>query len=492
MSEVDIKKVLAACNGHLLSFAKLLNKNYETPEHIKRLSRALMEVEAGVTKRLIVTIPPRHGKSYLCSQIFPAWFMGRNPDKYIITAGYNQEFATGFGRKVRDITKTDEFKAVFPNVSIKDDDAAANRFSTNKDGQYFSVGVGSSTTGRGAHLFLIDDPVKDRVEADSKTYRDRLVDWYSAVAYTRLMPGGAIVVIMTRWHEEDLVGHLLQQKHEDWKVINMPALVGVNPLWPERYDYSAMMRIKETLSEYDWLSLYQQNPTPRDGIIFKSSNMRKGVDEEYEGYVMAVDPAISLKESADETAVTVIGIRNKIPLHLDELETIHGHWSFNDQINMIKMMFNKWDGMDGKRVSMIGVEAVAYQKALGQELWRHELPAHEVRLDGDKVRKAMSISHLFEQGRIRINTPSLREQMLRFRGKDEKNDRVDAMILAVRMALDYHMEGREEKVNPYEGLNAHERRLKRVLEEQRKELTGTHEVFDLSDTSMYDVDSEFY
>jgi predicted phage terminase large subunit-like protein len=220
----------------------------------------------------MICMPPRHGKSELASRRFPSYFIGRNPAKQIIAASYNSDLAGDFGREVRNIVAEPEFSALF-QVQLASDSKAANRWHTSGGGMYVAAGVGTAITGRGAHILLIDDPFKDREEADSERRRQRVWDWYTSTAYTRLMPGGAIVLINTRWHEDDLSGRLLaQQEHggDQWEVLSLPAIdERGHALWEADYPLTRLLEIKAVLPERDWNALYQQNPTPDDGTYFR-------------------------------------------------------------------------------------------------------------------------------------------------------------------------------------------------------------------------------
>lgn len=254
---------------------------FQDAEHHRLICRELELVEQGKTQRLIITVPPRHGKSLISSENFPAWYLGRNPDHYVIAATYAQDLADDFGRKVRNQMQDPSYQAVFPGVGLRTDSASAKRFSvtqlgdtltTTRDGAYYAVGVGGPLTGRGAHLLLIDDPVKNREEAESELIRKKTKDWYTSTAYTRLMPGGRIVVIQTRWHEDDLAGWLLREhRHEGWKHVNLPAIdVQGKALWPDQYNLVALEKIKLAIGPRDWSALYQQAPSPETGDYFKS------------------------------------------------------------------------------------------------------------------------------------------------------------------------------------------------------------------------------
>jgi predicted phage terminase large subunit-like protein len=234
------------------------------------IAARLEAVERGEVDRLMIFMPPRHGKSELASKRFPAWCLGRKPDRQIIAASYNSDLANDFGRSVRNLMAEPEFGQVFNGVTLAPDSQAANRMNTNRGGAYVAAGVGTAVTGRGAHIALIDDPFKDREEADSERRRELVWDWYRSTLYTRLMPGGAIVLIQTRWHEDDLAGRLLQQESEQWDVLELPALHPERgALWPGWYDEAALARIRDTIGPREWSALYQQRPQPDEGTFFR-------------------------------------------------------------------------------------------------------------------------------------------------------------------------------------------------------------------------------
>ena len=256
----------------LLAFTEYTNSSYKAAPHHDLIASKLEAVERGEIKRLIICMPPRHGKSELASRRFPAFYMGRNKDKQIIAASYNSDLSSDFGREVRNIVDSPEFQALF-SVKLSQDSRAANRWHTDTGGMYVSAGVGTAITGRGADILLIDDPFKDRQEADSEITRQRVWDWYTSTAYTRLMPGGAVVVINTRWHDDDLSGRLLSEQSnggDKWEVLSLPAINDDGTaLWPDWYPIERLEQIKGVLPARDWNSLYQQNPIPDDGEYFK-------------------------------------------------------------------------------------------------------------------------------------------------------------------------------------------------------------------------------
>lgn len=257
----------------LLAFAEYTNPAYIPAPHHALIAEKLEAVERGEIKRLMITMPPRHGKSELASRRFPAWYIGRNPGKLIIAASYNSDLASDFGREVRNIVSSPEYSKLF-GTALAADSQAANRWHTDAGGMYVAAGVGTAITGRGADILLIDDPFKDREEADSEIRRGRVWAWYTSTAYTRLMPGGAIVIINTRWHDDDLSGRLLaemQDSGDQWEVLSLPAIrPDGSALWPEWYPLERLEQIRSVLPARDWNSLYQQNPIPDDGDYFKS------------------------------------------------------------------------------------------------------------------------------------------------------------------------------------------------------------------------------
>jgi hypothetical protein len=240
LTDDDILSIAATDLG---AYAVLQWTDYDLVHHLNLIADHLEAVERGEISRLLITTPPRHGKTMLTSEFFPAWYLGRNPEKFIIFITYSQERANDVGRKVRNQLTDPLHQSIFLNCKISEDSAASNKFSTNQNGAYYAVGVGGPITGRGAHLLIIDDPIKGREDADSPTQRRKLIQWFQSVAYTRLMPSGSIIGIMTRWHEVDLAGWLLKG-HENWATINLPALAEENDILGQRNDY---LRLKKLL-----------------------------------------------------------------------------------------------------------------------------------------------------------------------------------------------------------------------------------------------------
>ena len=254
--------------------------------HHSRLADALEKVERGEIKRLMVSMPPRHGKSEFSSVLFPCWALGRNPHLRIVQSGYSADIALTHSRHARDVFVSPEFQALFPAVhhrpgreSQRQIDVyrqAASEWGTAIGGSYYAVGVGGGLTGREFDIGLIDDPVKDREEANSERIRAKVLDWYRSTFYTRQSPEARIIVIMTRWHTEDLAGYLReaakQGDGEQWTVIEFPAVRDgeYDALWPERFPAATLEAIKKAVGSHEWASLYQQQPVPQGGNRFKT------------------------------------------------------------------------------------------------------------------------------------------------------------------------------------------------------------------------------
>lgn len=316
--EEAIAMVAYQAKHHLVDFEIATNPKYEPNWHHERIAKELEKIEAFGDrdyKLLVISVPPRHGKSQMCSIDFPAWYLGRNPDKEIITASYSAELAQDFGGKTREKVGSEAFRLVFPDVSLKEDEKARGRWRTDQGGSYTAVGVGGPMTGRGANILLIDDPIKNREEADSEVYREKTWDWFTSTAFTRLEPSGVAVVIMTRWHMDDLAGRILAHPElsKRTKVIRFTAIAEMDeperrahmPLWPTRYDLKALGEIKDAIGPYDWNSLYMGSPILTDQQEFKPAWYRYITEAEVSTMncrrFLTIDTAMSRKTQADYT-----------------------------------------------------------------------------------------------------------------------------------------------------------------------------------------------
>lgn len=344
------KELLARRQGRtsLIGFTRYTFPTFQDAEHHRQICEALERVERGECRRLMIFAPPRHTKSELASRRFPAWFMGRNSDKQIITATYSGEFATDFGREVKQIVASQEYQALFPGVRLAEDSQAKGRWHTTDGGVYVAVGVGGPITGRGAHLALIDDPIKNRQDADSDTVRESVWKWYTSTLRTRLMPGGAIVLVLTRWHEDDLAGRLLEAaKHEGekWEVIDLPAIRtdaegAESALWPEWYPLPELHAIRSAVGGRDWLALYQQQPTADDGDFFRREWFRERYNEKPEGLRVIITGDFAVTDGGgDFTELAVWGFGNGKYYALDWWS---GQASADVWINALLDLVKRW------------------------------------------------------------------------------------------------------------------------------------------------------
>jgi len=295
-----------------MSFAHHVYENFIEGRHHRIIAEKLERVARGELKRLIINMPPRHSKSEFASFLMPAWFLGRNPKLKIIQATHNTELAVRFGRKVRDLIDDPKYKEIFPKTNLKEDSKSAGRWQTDHLGEYFAAGVGAAVTGRGADLFIIDDPHSEQ-DALSETAFDHAYEWYTSGPRQRLQPGGAIIVVMTRWGKKDLTGRLIQAQGSDimsdqWEVVEFPAIMpSGDPLWPEFWEKNALLSIKASLPAAKWSAQWQQQPTTSDAGIIRKDWWRRWEKEDVPrlDYILqAYDTAFSKKESADYSAIT--------------------------------------------------------------------------------------------------------------------------------------------------------------------------------------------
>ncbi len=270
--------------NELLAYAKYIDPLYVSPEHIQKIAAKLEAVERGEIKRLIINMPPRFSKSYTTSQMFISWLFGKNPRREVILASYNDDKAKEYTGWVRDILETEMYHAIFPGTVIKSDKRAAGEWHTTAGGKCIAAGTRGGITGYGAHIAVIDDPVKDYSEAVSEVIQNKIWDWYRAVLRTRLYPGAAIIIPMTRWVTNDLAGRLIDQEGiisegGKWDVLSLPMLDSNGiPLWPEAYILEEVQDIRESVGEKIFQALYQQTPVDLIDRIFNDPVFREASD----------------------------------------------------------------------------------------------------------------------------------------------------------------------------------------------------------------------
>ena len=422
-------------------------------KYLVTLSEHLMDVATGDTRHLLVTMPPRHGKSTLISHYFPAWYLGNNPDKRVILGSYGAEFASSWGYKAR--ATLQEYGYLF-GLKVAQDSAAKDRWDIqDHTGGMVTTGVGGQLTGRGGDIIILDDVIKNDEEANSSTYREKAWEWYRATLYTRLEPGGSIALLMTRWHEDDLAGRLLREEPDKWTVLNLPAIaeehdsLGRQPgeaLFPKRYDVPALMDIKRTIGSYWWNALYQQRPTAEEGAMFKRQFFRychienglydlgtKKVSIPACRVFQTCDPAVSTKASADYFVLATWTITPENDLIL--LDILRTRMEGPDQINLFKQAYQRW------KPTFQGVEAVGVGKTLYQMLLREGLPIRELKAEADKVTRAMPAAARMEAGCVYFlkgiqGLDDFENELLSF-PKGAHDDCVDVLSYAVSQILSY-------------------------------------------------------
>ena len=390
-------------------------------------------------------MPPRHGKSTLASVAFPAWHLGRNPQHEFISCSYSGSLAMGFSRKVRGLLREEGFKSAF-KTRLDPQSQSAEAWLTTSGGGYVAAGGGGGTTGKGAHILVIDDPVKNRDDAESSNARESAWDWYTSTAYTRLAPGGGVLVILTRWHDDDLAGRLLKaaaDNGEQWEVVNYPARAEVDEefrkqgeaLHRERYDEEALNRIEKAVGPRDWSALYQQNPVADDGDYFTRDMInyydRDEIDEDRMRYYCAWDLAIGKNDRNDYTVGMVVGVDEHDQIFV--MDMVRGRFDGFELVEQILDMYEVW------KPSIIGIEKGHIEMALGPFLEKRvrERGLYEAYFKDlktgrrDKEARARAIQGRMQQGMVFLPrdeefTGPLVAELLRF-PNGVHDDQVDAL-----------------------------------------------------------------
>lgn len=431
---------LAARASSLAAYAAGNVPSFQLVSHVGRLIAKLEAVERGEIRRLMVAMPPRHGKSLLTSVQFPAWYLGRHPEREIICASYSQAIASGFGRRVRNLVLGPTHERIFPGAAIARDSTAADRFNLQAGGAYYAVGRGASTTGRGADVFVIDDPLRDRAEADSEAIRAALKAWYSEVVYTRLSPVGAIVVVATRWHKDDLTGWLLEHHaDEGWDVLSLPAIAETDEpghraegeaLWPQRFGLKLLEKIRRQLGPEAFAALYQQQPAAAEGVIFKRSRWGRYavVPARFDRIIQSWDTAFKTGRENDYSVCTTWG---KSGWQYYLLHVYRDRIGFPALVAKAQELAERW------KPDAVLIEDKASGQSLVQQLRSAtKLPVVPVPVDKDKRARANAVSHLWESESVLVPAveqpwlPAYLEEMAAFPFAAH-DDQVDSTTMAL-------------------------------------------------------------
>ena len=420
------------CQRDLLEFIKKAYPPYIAGAvHIdicEELEQFSEDVVNGLSPRLMLFMPPRHGKSFIASENFPVWHIGNNPEHQCVVSSYSADLAQSFSKKALDLSQSEIMTEVFPKIVLDDKRQAMDNWGTTKGGGYKSVGVGGSLTGHGAHILIVDDPVKDWEDANSPRIREKVWNWWNSTAYTRLMPGGGVLIILTRWHEDDLAGRILDQmdteKHNEdadvWKVIEYPAVAEEDeahrkkgePLHEERYPLSKLNKIRASVGERVWTSLYQQRPRPVTGHYIQSDWFNtihpEDVPEELR-WVRSWDLAVQAKASNDHTASSKMALDEKGNLYIASQEAYKKKWGESKRTICNTARREKIPiGIESVAAMMIAVEEVKMEL-------RGEVIVTPINVSKDKLTRAIPWIDKAESGKV-------------FLVKDARNDWIPRFI----------------------------------------------------------------
>jgi predicted phage terminase large subunit-like protein len=396
------------CRNDLIEFCKAMQSDYKVGKHHRILANMLMSIAEGRRDRVCVNIPPRHGKSQLVSIYFPAWFIGKYPNKKVLMVSHTVDLAVDFGRKVRNIIDTNDYKKIFPTVTLAQDSKSAGRWNTNVGGEYYACGVGSALAGRGADLLLVDDPhnEQDIINGNFEVF-DKAYEWFTYGARTRLMPGGRVAIIQTRWHLNDLTGRVVADMSKNpgsdqYEVVEFPALFeskdgSQRALWPEFYDVEALLRTKASMPLFQWNAQYQQNPTAEEASLVKREwwNVWTGeTPPSCEYIIMSLDAAAESHNRADFTALTTWGVwfNEEADCHnIILLNSIKKRLEFPELKRLALEEYKFWEP------DSFIVEKKSNGAALYQEMRRMGLPVQEYtphRGSGDKLARLNAVTDI--------------------------------------------------------------------------------------------------
>lgn len=461
----QIKFLAEASRRRFINYCQLLDPDYQSSWFHEYLANFLQgvvdDVAKGIKRRVILTVPPRMGKTHTAAELWPTWALGRYPKLNFILSTYGSELSERTGLAARDLVNHPHYQAVYPGLSLRKDVKSKRKWKTNKGGGFVGTGIGGAITGIGADCILVDDPFKSREEAESITQRERVWEYFRSTLYSRLQGSGAIVLIMQRWHQDDLVGRLIEQQEEAekslaeggsdkfdrWEVINFPALAtkdeiidGVlvrkegESLWPEGYSVEDIINIRNNIGVYNFTSQYQQNPIAVENQEFNPETFRyfedSVLDDPTFRYFTFVDPAISQKSTADNSVVTTIA---KSP-HSPNIYRVREDAGKFTPTQLIDLIFKH----NAQYKSDVHIEAVAFQKmlsyAVDEEQRKREtyFVIKDFKPTGAKEGRVRGLIPLYDRGVIfhRRSDQDYEEELLTFpRGR--RDDRIDTMASAV-------------------------------------------------------------
>jgi|TARA_R110000824_G_scaffold3761_3_gene17954 predicted phage terminase large subunit-like protein len=410
IEELNAARMREGAQGDFLEFVKEVWPAFIEGDHHRVMADAFNRIASGELKRLIINMPPRHTKSEFASHLFPAWYLGRFPDRKVIQTAHTAELAVGFGRKVRNLVGSDDYSKIFSNVSLSVDSKAAGRWNTNVGGDYFAIGVGGAVTGKGADILIVDDPHSEQEAAqnDPSVY-DKTYEWYTSGPRQRLQPGGAICLVMTRWSKKDLTGSILKASIErggsdEWEIIELPAILpSGKPLWPGFWPLEQLEALKAELPVGKWTAQYQQDPTSEEGAIIKRewwNEWTKKDPPDCEFVIQSWDTAFLAKQTADYSACTTWGVfysedKDK-KANIILLDALQERLEFPDLKKRAYDMYKEY------KPDACIVEAKAAGSPLIFELRRIGIPVAEYTpgRGKDKIARVNAVSDLFHSGHV--------------------------------------------------------------------------------------------
>lgn len=396
------------CQESFLFFVQQMWPVFISGSHHRIMADAFERVANGTLKRLIINMPPRHTKSEFASFLLPAWFLGKFPQKKIIQTAHTAELATGFGRKVRNLVQSETYQKVF-QTQLSSDSKAAGRWNTSKGGDYFAIGVGGAVTGKGADILIIDDPHSEQeAKQGNPAVYDGVYEWYTSGPRQRLQPGGAIIIVMTRWSKRDLTGQILKKSGQDgvdqWEVIEFPAIMpSGNPLWPGFWKKEELEAIRAEIPVAKWEAQYQQNPTSEEGAIIKRDMWQrwdKDSPPTCDYIIQSWDTAFEKNNRADYSACTTWGVfklpddKGRERANIILLDAVKDRLEFPDLKAKAKELYEYWEP-DG-----LIIEKRASGAPLIYELRQMGIPLSEYTPSKghDKISRVNAISDLFASG----------------------------------------------------------------------------------------------
>ena len=458
--QYEEKKKENKIHSNFMAFVKHVWPEFIEGSHHKIVAEKFNQLAEGKLKRLIINMPPRHTKSEFASFLLPAWMVGRNPKLKIIQSTNTTELSVRFGRKAKALIDSQEYQQIF-KTRLREDSQAAGKWETQGGGEYYAAGVGSAITGRGADLLIIDDPHSEQ-DAMNKEAMDRAYEWYTSGPRQRLQPGGAIILVMTRWNTKDLTGRLLgaqrEPKADQWDVVEFPAILPSNkPLWPEYWKLEELEGVKASVSLQKWNAQYMQNPTSEEGAILKRE-WWKIWDKDWipalKHVIQSYDTAFSKKENADYSAITTWGVfyeTDDSPASLILLDAKKGRYDFPELKQVAMDQWKYWDP------DTVIIEAKASGQPLTDELRKMGIPVvnFSPSKGNDKHTRVNSVAPLFESGMIWAPEQEFAEEVIEecaafpFGEHDDLVDSTTGAIMRFRQGgFVLHPDDEKDEVQP--------------------------------------------